>query len=308
MIKKTIRLLCIWGAALHMGVGSEIPLEQIQGLYTPFLPDNSDLSLVQGMIALRTDILKNIRLKGYYGPKNDKFICHYQITTPRPGHEPQEKTNCPQDNTTAIIQQLFPSAAGEFSVPSLTSDFFRANKAQLGKILIPFHEARQKKLPYDEAYKVLREAFGKLKINTSDAAALKKEWKIDNLDFLLDNYAKIFAGSLAEQDQYPEGIVETALLAFMWKLTDKREGFDVLMKDLQGKLAFPKDTPQNKVKQWQQTLSGNLSRTPKKYPEASTPHKNTPASPAKNTPPLWCPMMGGYVPLLPGTISKQIIL
>ena len=40
----------------------------------------------------------------------------------------------------------------------------------------------------------------------------------------------------------------------------------------------------------------------------STPHKNTPASPAKNTPPLWCPMMGGYVPLLPGTISKQIIL
>ena len=37
---------------------------------------------------------------------------------------------------------------------------------------------------------------------------------------------------------------------------------------------------------------------------ASTPHKNTPLPPAKNTPPLWCPMMGGYVPLLPGTISN----
>lgn len=67
-------------------------------------PEFQHLSPLYGFTSL--NIIKNIRFNGHYGAEKNPFYCVTQIRSEK------RQVDCPQDNTTSLIQQLFPSPDG----------------------------------------------------------------------------------------------------------------------------------------------------------------------------------------------------
>jgi ankyrin repeat protein len=220
----------------------------IQGLYEGFKEAGKEaISPVHGFLILKSGVLANVRFHGWYGPKNDQFLCHYAITNPPSLHAPETDTDCPQDNTTAIVQQLFPSPGRELRelrIPAPKKDFFKNLPLKQLANFINLYEKYKKKLLestgetlefsetklYEDALDEFKDAFTEWSEASTYLKATRGNWKEHNKpDNLVNSYAKMFAGSLspAETKGYPNNFVTSVLLAFAWKkaesLNDMRE-------------------------------------------------------------------------------------
>jgi hypothetical protein len=139
MLRKVIITLGLILGGINLSIAGDIPITQIKGLFLKFKPEYRVLSPVQGLLALRSGILKNIRFKGYYGTLKPEFLCHNQVI-----NAGKKESDCPQDNTTAVIQHLSPSPNGrDLSLPGSDNDFFNIlTMKQLAELLSAFHDAR----------------------------------------------------------------------------------------------------------------------------------------------------------------------
>ncbi len=64
-----------------------------------------EFSLSHGFKGVESGLLADVRFAGSFGPKHKDYPCHRQI------REENQDKDCPQDWTSALIQQLFPSPA-----------------------------------------------------------------------------------------------------------------------------------------------------------------------------------------------------
>ncbi|WP_010300788.1 ankyrin repeat domain-containing protein [Candidatus Odyssella thessalonicensis] len=247
-MRQKLRTLSLYFMGALAGSCQQIDEAQIGDLYNRFSPGSQHLSPVNGLLALRSTLIDNIRFQGKYGPYNQSYLCHYQITNPPAGIEPSTDRDCPQDATTAVIQQLFPSAAGgRLVLPTRKHDFFNALPlTKIGELLELYTQLKQDKTSQDEAYNSLKRLFrawilssqsknsSQSFLNSHKRNELKKLWasQFDNLEALADSYAAIFAGSLQEAQDYPHHIIESALLAFVCKKSATAADLEPLLQAL----------------------------------------------------------------------------
>lgn len=216
----------------------------IKGMYEVFKTEWKDtLSPVQGLLALRSDLITNARLKGNYGPLKEEFLCHYQITNSR--IDPFNKTDCPQDCTSSILQQFFPSpAGGKLTLPGSRDDFFKAMPLdELADLLVSYvRTKRNNNLSNEEHFDFFKKWFTERLIYSGHTNPPYKKWgikrnglerlwdkeKTDCVAFhkrLITAYAKIFSGAITEQKFYPLNLVENAILGFVWKRAQEPKDF-----------------------------------------------------------------------------------
>jgi hypothetical protein len=196
--------------------------------------DSLILTGIQGILGLRSGLLKNIRFCGNYGSYNPKFLPHYLILKATKNRSSRRNIDWPQDYTTALIQHLFPSDNGiELSSSEESHDFFNLlSTKQLKAFLDIFYHARlsYKKVPLEKSYPEITQCFQKIfaqffsqcleKLEGEEQEALYEQWQEENYFKTLnlpEEYANMFAGVLREEGSYPPYIIETALQAFIWK-------------------------------------------------------------------------------------------
>jgi hypothetical protein len=115
---------------------AEISYLQMKGIHSLLKQECQDLSPIHGFTALKTNILSNIRFFGNYGFKKDPLGCHDQISSY------QQNMDCPQDWTTALVQQLFPSPDGQNFVAnqgSTADPLSNLSPSQIGRLLELIH-------------------------------------------------------------------------------------------------------------------------------------------------------------------------
>lgn len=110
----------------------------IKGTFHFLKPEYAYLFIAYGnIVSLPSGILETIRFKGNYGPQNDIYKCHWQITNPGQDHQSTADHDCPLDGITSLIQNFFPSPVGEPPLTvNISNDFISNLKAEtLGRIL-----------------------------------------------------------------------------------------------------------------------------------------------------------------------------
>ena len=89
---------------------AEMNLIHMKGVHEAISPNYQvEMSPVNGYTLLKTNLLSNRRLWGNFGPKNPKFGC---LDNTQIGGRLIEKNDCPQDENSELIQQLFPALDG----------------------------------------------------------------------------------------------------------------------------------------------------------------------------------------------------
>lgn len=186
------------------------------------------LSPILGVLALRSQTLANIRIYGNYGPENNDFLCHKQITS--------RQKDCPQDHTTAIIQNIFVSGAGgtlEFS--NAISDYFSSlSMENIGKLLKDFNN---NSIESDKNYFINLLEKKKFK-KVADAwtkfftIGNKKVTQGEAIKILGNKYWQMFLGAKDESDDYPPHIVTKALLALAIKKASLAKDLEPLLKEI----------------------------------------------------------------------------
>jgi ankyrin repeat protein len=206
------------------------PETQLGGLYQQFIK-NKHLSPVNGLLILKSGVLANVRFHGNYGPQQQNILCHYQITHPPQNIVATSDKDCPQDYTTALVQQLFPSpAGGRLSLPGPQYDFFRLLPLKnIKELLLLYSSLKEQNASPDKSYPSFYQLFQSWLMNSKEQGGLLSKnsrkslanlWdKSDKeiLEKLSQHYAQIFAQSLSESDYYPKHFVESSLLAFAWR-------------------------------------------------------------------------------------------
>jgi len=191
-----------------------------------------ELSLLNGVLFTKSGVLRKLRFEGLYDePK--RILTHYAIAHPA-HHASTAATDSPQDSTSALIQQLFPSpAADHLAIPGAVGDFFKVMPIEkIAELLVLYHNEKNHlrdlgKINPGAFENFFSYCFGNTKIplaknavkwsmNKSRRKELKRLWKKD-FESLSKNYASIFTNALLEYDNYPVNTVESAMLAFIWK-------------------------------------------------------------------------------------------
>ena len=103
-IRNPLPYALVYALVASLQAEAAISFYEIKGLGELF-KSCPELSPTEGFMAIETGMLKNIRFSGPYGPKKEPYGCHRQIQ--------ETDTDCPQDWTTALVQQLFPSPTGD---------------------------------------------------------------------------------------------------------------------------------------------------------------------------------------------------
>ncbi len=175
-------------------------------VYIEDMPKLGD-QLLQGFLALESGLLENIRFKGNYGPEKSQYLCHYIL------NQEQRTRDCPQDHTTALLQNIFPSPGGAALGPTnATSDFFNRLKiSQIKEILKIYEEIKLNPNNTKNLDKFMS-------LNSAARRSILPNWKnkFESYEKLADEYKKMFLGAAAEREAYPN-IVEYALLALAIK-------------------------------------------------------------------------------------------
>ncbi|HXF90858.1 MAG TPA: hypothetical protein VNJ29_02895, partial [Candidatus Nitrosotenuis sp.] len=219
-----------------LGSIKALPVHEIPGLYSQFRQGFQHFSPVNGLLILYSGILANIRFHGFYGPQKN-ILCHYQIVNPPEGVPSRADSDCPQDYTTAIVQQLFPSpAGGQLSRPGAKYDFFNILPFdKLGELLKTYSYLKQShQKPFDVFHRLFKSWIleGKV-LNKDGRKSLANLWsKSDKniLTRLVNDYATMFANAIGESDDYPLNFVESALLAFACQRASQSEDLKPLLK------------------------------------------------------------------------------
>lgn len=163
--------------------------------------------LLKGLLALESGLLENIRFKGNYGTEKSEYLCHYSL------NEEQRTRDCPQDHTTAILHNIFPSpGGGTLGTINAVSDFFNKLKIdQVKKILDLYKEIKLNPNNTKNLDKFM-------KLNARARNGIIANWrnKFDSYDKLAEKYKEMFLGAAQEKEAYPN-IVEYALLALAIK-------------------------------------------------------------------------------------------
>lgn len=205
-------------ALFYVNIGyATINVNEIGGMYKSFKDDYKYLSPIFGLAALWSYV-PNIRFHGAYGAQNKNFLCHKQITHPAPGRRETSDIDCPQDNTTAFVQHLFPSpGGGELRISNIKSDLFTwMTIEQIGQLLNSFTEykiSRQREIILKSLSNIV------LPDRKSTREDIAKNWGLGKSGFntLLEIYTDMLIGTLQEKDRYPSTFIESALLAFAVK-------------------------------------------------------------------------------------------
>lgn len=194
---------------------SAIDLADINGLYDSFQDQYKILSPAIALLNLKSGVLAGVRFGGNYGPNNEKFLCHRQITHPD-GIAPSSDRDCPQDNTTAVIQHVFPSpAGGQLAMSNADSDFFKhITIEQIGDLLVQYTEFKNNPRFTEKLEAKFRSIKGKLpgSLGSQIAIAWKHISPDNTLNTLMKKYAELFAGASQEATKYPNGLIESVLL------------------------------------------------------------------------------------------------
>ncbi len=235
-------VICCASESIKIDLSSQIMSESaIRGMYKIFKEEYRVFSPVHGALAL--PLVANYRFKGNYGKMTQDFLCHYQIS--KSMIIASDGIDAPLDNTSSILQQLFPSPAGGFlALPGALHDLFRKLPFdKLADLLILYVNVKNK--PLNERSVPLQDWFSKCfdgGLNEKKASAIwlkmrnswgKKELSTEKFKiYITTAYAKIFAGAADEQKHYAQNLVESALLGFMWMRAQKQTDLNPYFKKM----------------------------------------------------------------------------
>lgn len=216
----------------------EVSERQLLAL-NPCFAGKEELSLLNGLLICKSGVLANVRFHGLYDGQNPTYLTHPAITHPH-GHATTSAWDSPQDYTSSLLQQFFPSpAGGTLLLPGMDVDLFKIVPVEILSVLLKLY-AQQKKAsvqnPETQSYEVFKLFFGEWfkkwphRYDKSAKAAEEKSWSLNNqqcrdLDIqwhsqLTDpahTYAILFSQGMQESSQYPKNLIESALLALIWK-------------------------------------------------------------------------------------------
>ncbi|HXF90462.1 MAG TPA: ankyrin repeat domain-containing protein [Candidatus Nitrosotenuis sp.] len=282
--KKLFAIVC-W-ALITLSNVNAFPPDQLPHLfhsYSQFHDADKHLSPLYGELALKSGILANIRFYGHYGPLKNNILCHYQITTPPGDISPTSDKDCPQDYTTSIIQQLFPSpTGGQLKLPGPDYDFFKIIPlGELGKLLKLYSDLKHAHVSTTKAFEQFQTLFkmwlleAKSKgglLNKDSRKSLSKLWDKSDRDILIKlahHYATLFAGALSEIHQYPTNLVESGLLAFACQRSKTMGDLEPLVASLthvQDPLSHPDFFSEEQYELWKQkALTDENKITPEAF-------------------------------------------
>jgi hypothetical protein len=214
---------------------------QIGGLYERFNPDYRYLSPVYGFLMLKSHLLSNIRFYGNFGPKNEEFLCHKQITNPALNLPSTADKDCPQDSTTALLQHFFPSPGDELTISNAKSDFFgQLSIESIGKLLKAYTEKTVNEALLSELGKKNKSAIGS---SWKDVIGAEKSGPGPAFDKLIKQYTILFSNAPAESEYYPYYFIESALLALATKKANTVDDLRPLLAQLQ---EYQEEMPESK--------------------------------------------------------------
>jgi ankyrin repeat protein len=133
---ELLLMVPLWGPGFAHDALAEMNYLEMKGIHALFTEECENLSPIYGFTALKTGILPNIRFFGNYGPEKEQFPCHTQI------RNHQRQKDCPQDYSTSLIQQLFPSPDGFSFVANQSSQddpISHLTPELIGKLLAKIH-------------------------------------------------------------------------------------------------------------------------------------------------------------------------
>lgn len=211
---------------------SEIPIEDIGNLYSRFKDDYKFLSPVNGLLLLKSGVLNNIRSYGNYGKEDTNYICHVQIH--------KRDSDCPHDNTTAFIQQLFPTpAGGRLAVSGSDSDiFYNVTIKDLGLMLKAYVQHKEDSgqlsqfLKHENPSLVTLTKNKRRKIINTFKKSSKTLATVSNIEGIIDVLANMMVNSYGEREKYPAHIIEHTLLALAIHKAHRVGDLDPLLEQL----------------------------------------------------------------------------
>lgn len=276
MQKQTLPLyLLTFGITLALEIQSntnafaELSPLKLKGIHALFSKDC--LNPIDGFRALKTGTLANIRFTGNYGSLKHPYGCQAQINI----H--QQKWDCPQDWTTAAIQQFFPSPDGVnfLANQGAKSDPLRKLPMEvLGRLWRIIHKYSLtlavnpsiEEAPESWTLEVFR-AFFVQEARQEELSIERKQHQNLASDLILvlkkkpnwkriEPIANILFHALhethAKDSIYPRNTVEQILLAYVWKRAGSRE-------DL---LAFSQENPECVSKENSSWILSEVSQIP----------------------------------------------
>jgi hypothetical protein len=218
--------------------------EDVDGLYNCFAPQDKGMSPANGLMLLRSGTLHRVRFDSYYGAYDPRFLCHYSIRKPS-RHEPRDNVDSPHSYTCSVVQQVFPSSAGNhLSIPGNHGDLFRLMPLrEIGKLLRVYRNVKQganeselRTLmhsyfnPPQQQKRVAVQVAG-WTLNRSHRKEMQKIWT-DEYETLPDRYADMFIGAAREADEYPADLVEGTLQALAWTKAENVSEFSPLLNEI----------------------------------------------------------------------------
>lgn len=212
--------------------------EQLIAL-NPCFTEKEEYSLLYGLLVLKSNLLYNIRMHGFYGSPNETFLIHPAISQAQGNYPPTSDWDSPQDYTSSLIQQLFPSRAHEsLLIPGICGDLFRIMPVEIISSLLKLYNAEKKKHlsnPESESYNAFQEFLSdcfkkwphrhdsipsggdeeRWSLTIKQCLRLDSQWN-NQLVNPIKTYADLFSNALKEHPKYPHNLIESTLLAFIW--------------------------------------------------------------------------------------------
>lgn len=212
--------------------------EQLIAL-NPSFAEKEEHSLLYGLFILKSNLLYNIRMHGLYGTPSEDFLIHPAISQAQGDFAPTSEWDSPQDYTSSLVQQLFPSRSHEcLLIPGICGDLFRIMPVEIISSLLKLYNAEKKKYltnpesePYEAFQAFFKDCFKKW-TNRNDAIQSGGEedrWSLtikqclrfdtqwnDQLVDPIQTYATLFSNALKEHHKYPHNLIESTLSAFIW--------------------------------------------------------------------------------------------